>query len=106
MFLANIIIILVVVAISPNCYAELWGLQPFLNQEYKLVSCDANYDQVMKELGIGRVQRQIHEKAKPRLKLTWNPETDLYNLLVKSPLTLHEDIFKVGIIFLIIFYCN
>lgn len=99
MFLSNVIFVLAVISISPYCLAEDPGLQPYLNKQYELISSDDNFDQVLQVLDMSSVQRSKYVNDKTILTLTWNPKYDLYNLLVRSPLTLHEDIFKVGIIF-------
>lgn len=106
MFLTNIIIVLAVVAVSPNCLAKLLGLKPYLNIEYELVSSDEHFHEVLQMLDIGSVRRSHYINAKTTLTLTWNRKYDLYNLLVQSPSIVHEDIFMVGIIFIIILTYN
>lgn len=98
MFSSNVIFVLAVISISPYCLAEHLGLQPYLNKQYELISSDDNFDQVLQVLDMSSVQRSKYVNDKTILTLTWNSKYDLYNLLVRSPLTLHEDIFKVGII--------
>lgn len=106
MFLSNVIFVLAVISISPYCLAEHSGLQPYLNKQYELISSDDNFDQVLQVLDMSSIQRSKYVNDKTILTLTWNSKYDLYNLLVRSPLTLHEDIFKVGIIFITVLPLN
>lgn len=106
MFLSNVIFVLAMISISPHCLAEVPGLQPYLNKQYELINSDDNFDQVLQVLDMSSVQRSKYVNDKTILTLTWNPKYDLYNLLVRSPFTLHEDIFKVGIIFITVLPLN
>lgn len=104
MFCTCLTIVLVVIAIPPNCLAEHSEIQPFLNKTYKLVSTDENFDKVLRKLNMNVLARKALELRKSNLTLTWNPTTNIYTLSEKTFLGALEDSFQVVIISLISLY--
>lgn len=82
MFLTYVFIATCLITVSPPCLADAAAdtMRPFLNKQYKLVSTDTNFDQVLKLLDIGWLRRKLFELAKPKLMLAWNSTTNVYTL--------------------------
>lgn len=101
MILTNLFTISAIIAISRHCLADgSNSLRPFLNKPYKLVSTDENFDKVLENLGIGWIQRNVFELAKPKLTLTWNPITNIYTITEQNFFTKIEAPFQVVTIML------
>lgn len=101
MILTNLFTISAIIVISRHCLADgSNSLRPFLNKPYKLVSTDENFDKVLENLGIGWIQRNVFELAKPKLTLTWNPITNIYTITEQNFFTKIEAPFQVVTIML------
>uniref|UniRef100_A0A1B6MD63 Lipocalin/cytosolic fatty-acid binding domain-containing protein n=1 Tax=Graphocephala atropunctata TaxID=36148 RepID=A0A1B6MD63_9HEMI len=70
-------------------------LEPFLNKTFVLSSSDRNFDEVMKALGVGLIERQVANFAKPVMRLTKNKSGE-YLLSSESTFKNTVTAFEIG----------